>query len=123
MKITGARQASYNPKTNLLKTKVIDEHGKEVQLDFDGVAFAALAGLANITNAVAHHIQKGAQLPMLWVDGLQTGHQSFVHPKLGKQYGSGIVFVVPGMGILSFFLPKDLELALRQNLASPKKPS
>ena len=119
MKITAALHAKYDPKTNILAAQLRDDKGDVVSIDFDGVAFASLMGLANLTNAIAHHVQSGKELPPIWVDGLNTGTQSFEHPKTGTTFGMALVLLVPGLGILNFFLPPEVEKSLREKLKPP----
>ena len=104
---------NYDAKSNTLKARLTTADGAESDFEIDGLAFAELMGQANIKNAVYHHHRAGRELPLMPVVGVQTGSASHGDP---KQYGMGLSLIVPQMGILHFFLPGEVEMALREKL-------
>lgn len=116
-KFVSVAHAKYEGSVNTLKAQLTDANGKEIDFEIDGLAFAELMGLANITNAVFHHHQAGRELPLMTVTGIQTGVASHGDP---KQFGMVLSLLVPQTGILHFLLPAEVEMALRAKLQTPR---
>ena len=112
-KFVSVDSVSYDAPTNTLRASLKDIDGKETGFEMDGLAFAELMGQANLKNAVARHLQVGRPLPLIPVTGVQTGMASHGEP---KQYSMVLSIMAHQMGLLHFFLPPEVEIALREKL-------
>ena len=110
------RFVQYDIGSNTLRAKLKAQDGSQSDFQIDGPAFAELMGLANITNAVIHQFHARREMPLIPVTGIHTGPASHGEP---RQHGMSLTLLVQQMGALHFFLPPDLETALRERLELP----
>ena len=110
----------YDIGSNTLRAKLKAQDGSQSDFEIEGTAFAELMGLANITNAVIHHFHARREMPLIPVTGIHTGPASHGEP---RQYGMSLTLLIQQMGALHFFMPADLEGALRERLQLPNSAS
>ena len=112
MKIKAAKNAAYDKKTNTLTASLSTDSGEDITIQFDGVAFVNLMGMANLQNSLVRNITAGQEIHAYQVTGINTGHH--VGPKKEAQFLLSLL--VQGMGILNFALPAPVEMALREKM-------
>jgi hypothetical protein len=103
----------YDGNTHTVKGRFTDENGQQTILEIEGLAFAQFVGVASIEHLVFRRQQVGQELPLIAATGIQTGAGSLGDP---KEYGMILSLLVPRLGILNFFLPDEVEKALREKL-------